>query len=258
MTAGEYRYADAAGLVERSAAAYVSSVPDRPGGRRLLRAGQRHLAAQRRPVLARGRPAGAADPGAAPAGDGRGRPAQRLAPRPGRQARRHLGLPRHGQLRRPGGGRAGRGQGPPDPRARPRHRPGDRPPVRGRRSRPAAVGARDAGRIRDGRLRAVRHAAGRGRRRPLRGGDGGRGRAGRRAGRAWSRPAWPSLRRVPVVGPARAALHAGGRRVDGLPARPARPGPGHRGDLAGHPRRRGRRAAGVGAARCTATTRRAR
>ena len=34
--------------------------------------------------------------------------------------------------------------------------------------------------------------------------------------------------------------------VDGLPARPARPGRGHRRDLAGHPGRRGRLAAGLG------------
>ena len=46
----------------------------------------------------------------------------------------------------------------------------------------------------------------------------------------------------------RLALHAGGRRVGGLPARSAGPGRGHRGDLAGRPRRRDRGAAARGPA----------
>ena len=45
MTAGSY--ADAAGLVERSAAAYAAAVPVTPAGRRLLRARERGLAGQR-------------------------------------------------------------------------------------------------------------------------------------------------------------------------------------------------------------------
>ena len=138
------------------------------------------------------------------------------------QAGRHLRLPGHDQLRRPGGGRAGRGPGAPDPRARPRHRPGDRPAVRGRRSRAAAVGARDPGRVGHRGRRAVRHAA-----------------VSPRTATAtwrrwWSRPnssACPAdlvpasvagLAAVPHLGPARAALHARGRGVHGLPARPAR------------------------------------
>ena len=55
-------------------------------------------------------------------------------------------------------------------------------------------------------------------------------------------------RTVRRVGPASLALYASGRRVDGLPARSAGPGPGHRGDLAGHPRCRHRGAPALGPA----------
>ena len=47
-----------------------------------------------------------------------------------------------------------------------------------------------------------------------------------------------------AVGPARAARHARRPGIHGLPAQPARPGRGHGRDLAGHPVRRDRRAAG--------------
>ena len=71
------QYAAAAGLVERSAAAYVSGVPEGPGGRRFLRPA---LASPggwpRGPGQAGGRTAGTDDAGAAPARDGRGGPAQ--------------------------------------------------------------------------------------------------------------------------------------------------------------------------------------
>ena len=56
---------------------------------------------------------------------------------------------------------------------------------------------------------AVRHAAGGRRRRPLRRGDGGRGRTGRHPGRAGPRQP-RRLAGLPGLGPARAALHARG------------------------------------------------
>ena len=80
---------------------------------------------------------------------------------------------------------------------------------------------------------------------PVRGRDGRRRRAGRRAagpGAAHRRRA----ARVPGVGPPRAALHPGRQRVHGLPAQPARPRRGHRRDLARRRGRRGRLAAGLG------------
>ena len=114
--------------------------PGRPGGRRLLRPRQRHLAAQRGPVRARLRAAGAAAAGAAPAGHGRRRPAQPVARRPRRPVRLHLGLRADHDLRRPGGGPGGQRAGAADPHLGPRHRPGHRQAVRGGRPRPARSG----------------------------------------------------------------------------------------------------------------------
>ena len=142
-------------------------------GRRVLRAGQRDLAAGRRPVRPGRGAALGADPGAAPAGHGRRRPAQRLAARPGRQAGRYLLLPRGRHLRRPGQREPGRRAGAGGPRARPGHGYRDRPSLRRRGSRAAAVGARGPGGFGARRRPAVRHAA--------RG--GGRGRLPRRDGR---------------------------------------------------------------------------
>ena len=219
MTAGPY--ADAAGLVERSAAAYAAAVPVTPGGRGLLRARQRGLAGQRGSGRTGGGAAVPADPGAAPAGHGRGRPAQRLAHRSGGQARGHLRLRGHGHVRGPGQRHAGRAAGAGHPRARPRRGHGDRPAVRGRRPGAAAVGARRPGGFGPGRQRPVRHAADRRGRRRLRGRDDGRGRAARGPARDGpgqrGRPR-PVHRRRPA-GP---APHARGRGVDELPARPAR------------------------------------
>src|SRR6266566_1321759 len=155
------------------------------GRRRVLRALERDLAGQHRPVRAGRGAALPADAGAAPAGDGRGRPAQRLADRSGRQARGHLGVRGHGHVRRPGQRQAGRPAGARHPRTRPRRRHGDRPAVRGRRPRAAAMGARRPGGFGPRRRRPVRHAADRGGRRRLRGRDvaGHQGRRGDGAAR---------------------------------------------------------------------------
>ena len=191
------------------------------GGRRLLRARERDLAGQHGSGRTGGGTAVTADPGAAPAGNGRSRPAQRLAHRSGRQARGHLRLRGHGHVRGPGRRRPGRAAGTGHPRARPRRGHGDRPAVRGRRPGAAAVGARRPGGFGPGREHPVRHAADRRGRRRLRGRDDHRGRTARGAARddpgQRGRPR-PLLRR----GPAGPAPHARGGGVDELPARPAR------------------------------------
>src|SRR2546430_1609083 len=200
-------------------------VPDgrarRPGGGRLLRARERGLAGPHGPGRAGGGAAVAADPGAAPAGDGRGRPAQRLAHRSGRQARRHLRLRSHGHVRGPGQRHPGRAAGAGHPPARPRRGHRDRPAVRGPRSGAAAVGARRPGGFGPGREQPIRHAADRGGRRRLRGRDDYRGRTAR--GAAPDGPGQRGRPRTLLRGcPGGPAPHARGRGVDELPARPAR------------------------------------
>ena len=124
-------YADVSGLVERSAAAYASSVPEHPAddgffgpGSVTWRlstdlstpiAGLRALMVQALHPLAMA--------GVDQHSDWRSDP--------GGPARRHLVLPHHRQRGGQGDGRTGLGTGPPRPRACPGRRRGDRPAVRG-------------------------------------------------------------------------------------------------------------------------------
>ena len=196
--------------------------------------------------LADRRPAGTAHAGAAPARHGGGGPAQRLAPGPGRPARRDLGLRTTISF----GERAAAERAAARVRRIHEHVTGT-DPVTGRpyaAGDPALLLWVHAALV-DSAI-AARQAFGtplaaRGRRR-LRRGDGGCRRACRGAGG----PGPGQRRRAGELhggGPAGTALHPGRRGVDGLPAGPARAGRGHRGDLAGHPRWRGRDAAGLGA-----------
>ena len=107
-------YATATGLIERSAAAYVSGVPEGTGDDGLFGPGSvtwRLSADLASPVAGlRSLLMQALHPLAMAGVD------QHSGWRrdPVRQARRHLGVPRHGHLRRPGRGDAGRGAGAPD------------------------------------------------------------------------------------------------------------------------------------------------
>src|ERR1700722_1537519 len=66
------------------------------------------------------------------------------------------GVDQHSQWRDDPADRFARRPGATDPRVGPRHRPGDRAALRGRRSRPADLGARGRGGLRARRRRALR------------------------------------------------------------------------------------------------------
>src|SRR5215471_10897984 len=213
-------YAAAEGLVERSAAAYVAGVPEYPADDgyfgpasvtwRVAGDLGRSVAGLRALMLQALHPLAMA--GVDQHSNWRSDPVGRLAATSGYLATISFG----------DRAAAGRGQGAPGPRAHHRDRHDHRPPVRGERPRPAALGARDPGRVGHRGGRVVRHSAAGRRQRPLRGGDDRRGGTRRRTGRPGPRQPRRSAG-LPGLGPPGTELHTRGGGVNGLPARPARP-----------------------------------